>query len=224
MTSFWITGTDTDVGKTIVTTYMMRYFQSKGSTIPYKPVQSGITEYASDTKFYQSFSEIKLEEEHVNSYSFIEPASPHYAARLEQTVIEENKILDKIKHLQSIYEHVICEGAGGLFVPLNVEKSYHLLDLIQQSSLPVIVVARSTLGTINHTLLSIEALKARNISILGIVFNGYDGSSLEDDNITTIQQLTNLPFLVIPKLQNLSDLKELQIENTEEFFERLVKV
>ena len=83
---FWIVGTDTDIGKTLVTTYFMRYFQNKGeSVIPYKPVQPGIIvensrQYYGDISFYQSFSEGTLVEEHSNSYSFKEPASPHYAA------------------------------------------------------------------------------------------------------------------------------------------------
>ena len=83
---FWIVGTDTDIGKTLVTTYFMRYFQNKGeNVIPYKPVQTGIIvensrQYYGDISFYQSFSEGTLVEEHSNSYSFKEPASPHYAA------------------------------------------------------------------------------------------------------------------------------------------------
>ena len=83
---FWIVGTDTDIGKTLVTTYFMRYFQNKGeNVIPYKPVQPGIIvensrQYYGDISFYQSFSEGTLVEEHSNSYSFKEPASPHYAA------------------------------------------------------------------------------------------------------------------------------------------------
>ena len=83
---FSIVGTDTDIGKTLVTTYFMRYFQNKGeNVIPYKPVQTGIIiensrQYYGDISFYQSFSEGTLVEEHSNSYSFKEAASPHYAA------------------------------------------------------------------------------------------------------------------------------------------------
>ncbi|HZG70498.1 MAG TPA: dethiobiotin synthase, partial [Chondromyces sp.] len=179
---FWVAGTDTDVGKTLVTTYLMRYFQAKGKNVtPYKPVQTGIIsgeliEYYGDTEFYRSFSEKPLVEEHLNSYSFREPASPHYAAMLEGTVIEEEVILQHIKQLKSLYDYVICEGAGGLYVPLNEQRNYHFLHLIQQSQLPVVLVARTKLGTINHTLLSVEVLKMNGIPIAGIVFNGFEGT------------------------------------------------
>jgi dethiobiotin synthetase len=226
---FWIAGTDTDIGKTLVTTYFMRYFQAKGEKVtPYKPVQTGLIvenskQYYGDTEFYQSFSAEPLAAEHLNSYSFKEPASPHYAARLEGTVIEEEVILQHIEQLKSLYDCVICEGAGGLYVPLNEQRSYHFLDLMKQSGLPVVLVARTALGTINHTLLSLEALKRNGIPIAGIVFNAYEGSELERNNIETIGSITSLPSLVIPKLKNLSDLKNLSIENPE-FFEGLLRI
>ena len=226
---FWIVGTDTDIGKTLVTTYFMRYFQNKGeNVIPYKPVQTGIIventkQYYGDTSFYQSFSEGTLVEEHLNSYSFKEPASPHYAAMLEGKEIKEEIILQHINRLKTIYNYVICEGAGGLYVPLNEQRNYHFLHLIQQSQLPVVLVARPTLGTINHTILSLEALKMKDIPIVGIVFNAFEGTEIEKDNIRTIEQITNLPSLVIPKLKNLVDLKKLQVEKTE-FLERLLSI
>lgn len=226
---FWIVGTDTGIGKTLVTTYFMRYFQNKGdNVIPYKPVQTGIIvesskQYYGDTSFYQSYSECTLVEEHTNSYSFKEPASPHYAARLEGKEIQEEVILQHIKQLKKIYDSVICEGAGGLYVPLNEQRNYHFLDLIQQSQLPVVLVTRTTLGTINHTLLSLEALKMRDIPVAGIVFNAFEGTEIEKDNIKTIDQMANLPLVVIPKLTNLLDLKKLQVENTE-FLERLISL
>lgn len=226
---FWIVGTDTDVGKTLVTTYFMRYFQTKGeNVVPYKPVQTGIMvensqQFYGDTAFYQSFSETTLVEEHLNSYSFKEPASPHYAAMLEGKEIQEEVILQHINQLKSIYDYVICEGAGGLYVPLNEQRNYHFLHLIQQSKLPVVLVARTKIGTINHTLLSIEALKMKDIPIVGIVFNAFEGTEIEIDNIKTIEQITNLPSFVIPKLKNLADLKKLQVEKLE-FLERLLRI
>ena len=81
----------------------------------------------------------------MNSYSFKEPASPHYAAMLEGKEIQEGVILQHIKQLKSFYDYVICEGAGGLFVPLNEQSNYHFLDLIEQSKLPVVLVARTNI-------------------------------------------------------------------------------
>lgn len=224
---FWIAGTDTNVGKTLVTTYFMRYFQSKGKTvIPYKPVQTGLiaensTSYYSDTTFYQSFSKEHLVEEHLNSYSFKEPASPHYAALLEGTVIEREIVLRHIQQLKTRYDYVICEGAGGLYVPLDEQQNYHFIHLIKDSRLPVVLVTRTTLGTINHTLLSLEALKSSGIPIAGIVFNAFEGTHLEMDNIRTIQHITDLPSITIPKLKGPSDLKNISIEDIP-FFERLL--
>ncbi|NWQ41861.1 dethiobiotin synthase [Bacillus sp. EB106-08-02-XG196] len=226
---FWIVGTDTDVGKTLVTAYFMRYFQTKGvKAIPYKPIQTGIMventkHFYGDTEFYKSFSEEVLVEEHLNSYSFKKPASPHYAAMLEGAVIDEAVILQHITKLMTMYDHVICEGAGGLYVPLNEQGNYHFLKLIKQSQLPVVLVTRTKLGTINHTFLSLEALKIWEIPIVGIVFNGDEGTELEKNNIRTIQQNTDLPTLVIPKLDVLSDLKNIQLPNTD-FLERLSSI
>lgn len=226
---FWIAGTDTDIGKTLVTTYFMWHFQTRGaSVLPYKPVQTGImttnpNKLNGDTEFYQSFSEQIFVKEHLNSYSFKEPASPHYAAKLEGSSVKEEIILQHIEQMKLMYDHVICEGAGGLYVPLNEQRNYHFIHLIKQSQLPVILVARTKLGTINHTLLSLEALKMSGIPIIGIVFNAFEGTDLEIDNIRTIQQITGLPSLVIPRLKDLSELKNLDIANTE-FYERLAMI
>jgi len=228
-TCFWIVGTDTDVGKTVVTTYLMRHFQTKGDVIPYKPVQTGIieeegTSYYGDTHFYQSFSEKELKERDINSYSFKIPASPHYAARLEGATIDEKHILQHIERLKAQYDYVICEGAGGLFVPLDEKRDYYFCHLIKETQMPVVLVTRTVLGTINHTLLTVEALREKGIPIAGIVCNAFEGTELEEDNIKTIRQTTGLPLLLIPKLQNIVDLKELQLEDTDEFFERLRSV
>ena len=223
---FWVVGTDTDVGKTIVTTTLMRYFQTKGEVLPYKPVQTGLIEegdikYYGDTQFYQSFIEMELDEQNINSYSFKEPASPHYAARLEGASIDEKRILQHIERLKSQYDYVICEGAGGLYVPLDEKRNYYFHHLIKETQMPVVLVTRTTLGTINHTLLTIEALRAKGIPIAGIVCNAFEGTELEVDNVTTIRQATGLPLILIPKLQNMADLKELHLEDANEFFERL---
>ncbi|WP_281730485.1 dethiobiotin synthase [Metabacillus endolithicus] len=160
-----------------------------------------------------------LVKEHLNTYSFKEPASPHYAARLENAVIDERVILQQIDKLKAIYQYIICEGAGGLYVPLN--EDFHFLKLIEQSRLPVILVARSSLGTINHTLLSIEALTNRNIQIRGIIFNRFTNTKLEIENIRTINKMTSIPSMIIPQLKNLADLKELEMNNIDELFERV---
>ncbi|RSK24675.1 dethiobiotin synthase [Bhargavaea beijingensis] len=210
---FWVIGTDTNVGKTFVTTWLMRYFQSKGTAIPYKPVQTGMiddgTPYYGDTYFYRQFSQTELDGRQVNTYSFPTPASPHYAARLEGQTIEGERILRQIKRLTSRYDHVICEGAGGLYVPLDEKRGYCFQHLVKDSKLPVVLVTRTSLGTINHTLLTVEALRACGIPIIGIVFNGFEGTELEKDNRATICRLTGLHSVTLPKLSEARELEKL---------------
>lgn len=224
---FWVTGVDTDVGKTLVTTYFLRYFQEQGErAVPYKPIQTGMVieesrSYYSDTEFYKSNSKTFLVEEHLNTYSFKEPASPHYAAMLEGADIDKDVVLQHMAFLKTKYDCVICEGAGGLYVPLDEQRNYYFLDLIEESQLPVVLVARTTLGTINHTLLSLEALKMRGIPIGGIVFNRFKGTQLELSNIETIRRDTGLPAITIPELNKTTGIAELQT-NLGQFFERLM--
>ena len=195
-------------------------------TVPFKPVETGVTdEYSktgpSDTEYYQSVSLAPLVTEHLNTYSFKEPASPHYAAMLEGRVVDKKEILAHLAFLKTVYDCVICEGAGGLYVPLTEHEFF--LDLMDESGLPVVLVARAKLGTINHTLLSLEALKARNIAVAGIVFNRYQGTELENSNIETIRRHADLPVLVIPEVKELSELHRLEIDEND-FFERLMKL
>lgn len=200
---FWVVGTDTDVGKTFVTTLLMRYFQRQGCRVaPYKPIQTGEIErdgkrYYSDTMSYLQFSLHTLTQT-LNTYSFSLAASPHYAAEIEGKCIQEELILQTIEKLKKQYDGIICEGAGGLYVPLHSDTTFTLLDVIQQSNLPVVLVAHTKLGTINHTLLSIEALKVRGIEVLGIVFNQFGRTALERNNVETVRRfVTDIPFFMV---------------------------
>jgi dethiobiotin synthetase len=219
---FWVVGTDTDVGKTFITILFMRHLQMQGhKVIPYKPVQTGEVEnkdhyYYHDTTSYLEYSLQPLAENALNTYSFRIPASPHYAAELEGETIKEAKLLRAIDQLKLDYDTVICEGAGGLYVPLHSDTTVTLLDVIQQSALPVILVANTKLGTINHTLLSVKALKARNIDLLGIVFNQFEQSALEKNNIDTIRRFTTVPSVIIEANRTIESFDD------ESVFERLM--
>lgn len=203
MKHFWVVGTDTDVGKTFVTTLFLRELQKNGHAVtPYKPVQTGLvadTEqgHYQDTSSYKDYSLYSLDNDSLSTYSFPIAASPHYAAELAGQQIDENLLLQTIEHLKTKFETVICEGAGGLYVPLHSSTTRTLLDVVEQSELPVVLVASTKLGTINHTLLSIEALHARGISVQGIVFNQFNQTPLEQNNIDTIRRFTGLPSVVI---------------------------
>lgn len=222
MQHFWVVGTDTDVGKTFITTVFMRHLQMQGHrVIPYKPVQTGEVMdkgryYYQDTTSYLEYSLHPLAQEALNTYSFSTPASPHFSAELEGETIKEDRLLKAIEKLKLEYDTVICEGAGGLYVPLHSDTTLTLLDVIQQSALPVILVAHTKLGTINHTLLSVNALKARNIELLGIVFNKFEQSALEKNNIDTIRRFTAVPYVVIEANRTIESFDD------ESVFERLL--
>lgn len=228
MPHFWVVGTDTDIGKTCVTTMLMRQLQAQGLLVtPYKPVQTGeVIEngdaYYVDTAMYKTYSLQPLEQSNINLYSFKEPASPHFAAQLEEQQIDTSRIHQQLEHLQQAYDVVICEGAGGIFVPLNANGKETLLDVIAESQLPVVVVTRTKLGTINHTLLTLETLQSRGIEVLGIVFNGDTGTAMERNNIETILQHCPKPYAIIPQYENISEVIDHSITHTS-LFEGLYK-
>jgi len=178
----FITGTDTDVGKTLVSSWLCLHSDYKY----FKPIQTGNTE-ETDTEKVKKLGILTHEE----IYSYKEPLSPHLAARLENDEINmQNIILPKENDL-------IVEGAGGVLVPIN--KSHLMVDLMCKFSLPIILVARSALGTINHTLLSIEALRARKLNILGVILNG----PINIENAKAIEFYGNIKILAqIPKLES----------------------
>lgn len=161
MNSYFITGTDTGVGKTLacaVLTYVLK-------ACYWKPIQSGIEDSASDTQTVQQLTELSADHFLNPAYQFKASLSPDQAAAKEGVTID----IDQIQ-LPSTTKPLVVEGAGGIYVPIN--NNHCMLDLIQKLALPVIIVARGTLGTINHTLLTIEGLRQNKMAIHGIIFNG----------------------------------------------------
>jgi len=160
MTGYFVTGTDTDVGKTVVCSWLMLALDGEY----WKPVQAGL-DGETDEDTVRRLTGLPDERFHDSSYRLKAALSPHEAARREGIDIDIDRITLP-RHRRSL----IVEGAGGLLVPLNGES--FVVSLIAKLGLPVILVARSQIGTINHTLLSLEALRARQIEIAGIVING----------------------------------------------------
>lgn len=161
----FITGIGTDVGKTIASAIITEALQADY----WKPIQAGDLNQSDSHKISNYISNSKTIV-HPNSYALNTPASPHYAASLDNLVIDIKKIKEP-----KTQNHLVVEGAGGILVPLNDKDT--IADLIQPDY-KVIVVSRHYLGSINHTLMTIEALTSRKISIAGILFNG-------DENIST---------------------------------------
>jgi dethiobiotin synthetase len=162
----FITGISTDVGKTIASSIIVESLQADY----WKPIQAGDLDN-SDSHKIKSYISNKKTFVHENSYKLNTPASPHYAAEMDGISID----LKKIKEPQT-KNHLVIEGAGGIFVPINDTDC--IIDLIQ-TDYKVIVVSRHYLGSINHTLLTIESLKNRKINIAGIIFSGQENKSSE---------------------------------------------
>ena len=163
----FITGISTDVGKTIASAIITESLQADY----WKPIQAGDLDH-SDSHKIEAFISNKKTVIHPNSYKLNTPASPHLAAQIDGITIDINKITEP-----NTKNHLVIEGAGGVFVPLN--ETDCVIDLIKKDY-KTIVVSRHYLGSINHTLLTIEALKNRNITIVGIIFNGEENKSTEE--------------------------------------------
>jgi dethiobiotin synthase len=157
----FVTGTDTGIGKTVVAACLARAWQAGY----WKPVQTGAATGDDDTATVAALADLPAERILVPAYVLQAPLSPHAAAELEGTRIS----MDAIAPPETPHPLVV-EGAGGLYVPLN-ERDF-MIDLMARLALPVLLVARSTLGTINHTLLSLAALRARALPIAGVVLRG----------------------------------------------------
>jgi dethiobiotin synthetase len=182
----FITGISTDVGKTIASAIITEALQADY----WKPIQAGDLEN-SDTQKVKNYVANTKSVFHDNAYALKTPASPHYAASLDKVEISLSEIIEpKTKN------HLVIEGAGGVLVPLN--NIHCVIDLIQPDY-EVIVVSRHYLGSINHTLLTIEALKASNLNIKGIVFSGDTNAPtesiiLEKTNLKCIGRIENEPY------------------------------
>lgn len=156
----FITGIGTNVGKTYVSAHLVETIQADY----WKPIQSGDLD-SSDTMKVKSMVKNPISVFHPEAYQLTQPFSPHKAAELDGIVIDPKQIV-----LPKTQNQLIVEGAGGLMVPLN--NDFLMIDLIQQLQAEVVLVVMHYLGSINHTLLSIEMLKSRNLTIDRIIFNG----------------------------------------------------
>lgn len=216
MSGILITGTDTGVGKTVIAGYLARYMLNKGhAVITQKWVESGCSkDFPSDIAEHlkamdRDKSYVKDFIDLVSPYRFKFPGSPHLAARMESKKIDSRKIIKSFKTLEQRFDFVIVEGSGGLMVPLD--RRTLLIDIAQEAGLPVLVIAQNKLGAINHTLLTVEALRARKMNIIGIVFNNprKEDAVIIKDNPRIIAELTKENILgVLPWIEKPEKLYE----------------
>ena len=201
---FVICGTDTDIGKTLISSFFVRGLNS----FYWKPIQSGI-ESETDSKTVERLAKVNKERIINEAYIFTKPVSPHWAAEIDKKTIDFNKL-----HIPKVNSSLIIETAGGLMVPIT--RNFLQIDQIKNWNLPVILVCKSSLGTLNHSLLSIEALQKRNINILGLVING----DKHLDNPKTLFEFSRLPIIAeFPYIEKIDTTnldimwKELNIKN-----------
>lgn len=208
MNAIFIAGTDTGVGKTLVTGLLAWYFISKGrSVVTQKWVATGNID---DIRTHSKITGLASTENRglIVPYSFKFAASPHLAARFQRKVIDKEKIKKSFLTLSNRYDFVIVEGTGGVLVPIS-RKSL-LIDIVKDLRIPALLVVHNKLGAINHTLLSIEALKIRRIPVIGMVFNNLSKAKkvILGDNQRIIEEISGVAVLgELPRSNNIEMLK-----------------
>lgn len=199
MKGFFVTGTGTGVGKTVVTALLVHGMRREGlDVVPAKPIQTGAEPdergIIKSPDLEWIFEATGLEP-NPGEYPLMapcvyrHPCSPHLAARLEKRPTQPNAIIEAIEELASLHEYLVVEGAGGILVPMDEEMM--MIDMADRLDLPVVIAAHAGLGTINHTLLTLEVLKKRGLEIAGVILNEVEPVAPEDryiveDNIRAI--------------------------------------
>ena len=200
MNAIFVAGTDTNVGKTHVCGLLLGFLLKEGIKAGYqKWAATGPESPPADLRNCLRMAGLPLVPELAGSqvvYHFELPASPHLAAEREGKVVEPELIRKKYQEMLGLHELLVVEGVGGLMVPLR--RDLLLIDLLEELKIPTLLVARSGLGTINHTLLSLAALRHRDIPVLGVVFSeatpGED-ALLVEDNMRTIAEMGRIAVL-----------------------------
>jgi dethiobiotin synthase len=225
MNSFFITGTGTEVGKTIVTAGILRYLRTRDiNAVSMKPIQTGAEHQdgkisSPDLKIHLEAAEYIPTNEQIETMSpyLYEPAcSPHLAGRMSNRYPDLSHIHNNFMDLAENNDLILVEGAGGIFAPIN--ESQTMLDLMKLLRLPIILVAHRGLGTINHTLLSIESLRAANLELAGVVLNeteDVESDFIKEDNPAAIEHFGKIN--IIGNVNYLSGLKNNPKQSWEEF-------
>lgn len=189
---FFVSGIDTDIGKSFATGYFAKQWNEQGfRTITQKLIQTGNTEISEDIVCHRQIMGCGLLDEDVQKMTMPEifsyPASPHLATRLDGREIDFNKIQHATHQLAERYDRVLIEGAGGLMVPLT--ENLLMIDYIKQHNYPLILVTSGRLGSINHTLLSLAVIQHYGISLHAVAFNHKDNAKDEVIANDTIRYL-----------------------------------
>lgn len=196
----FITATGTDIGKTYVSALIIKKMREQGYNCGYlKPVLSGVVEkdgklVESDSNYVINTAKIPISADDCVTYWWKEAVSPHLAAKRAGGVnISTNKIKRHFEELQTKFDYILIEGAGGITCPLRLDNNekYLMKDLIKELGVNIIIVADGGLGTINSILLTVEYAKQNNIPIEGIILNNYEADNfMHQDNLKQVEYLT----------------------------------
>ena len=191
MRGVFVAGTDTGVGKTILAAAICAALAARGEKVAaFKPAVTGVDEpppegWARDHELLASVASAGQTAEDVSPYRYGPPLSPHYAAELAGEQLEPNELLAKARDAANAADALVCEGVGGLLVPLT--SGYLIRDLALDLDLPLVVAARPGLGTINHTLLTIEAARSAGLDVRGVVMTPWSDDAMAESNRRTVE-------------------------------------
>jgi dethiobiotin synthetase len=199
----FVTGTGTEVGKTVVAAAIARTFAAVGSVAVFKPAVSGLDDYPPglpDHELLRLASGSSQSDEEIAPYRYGPPVSPHLAAELAGEAIDPERLLAVAGAAAERADSLVCEGVGGLLVPLT--PTYLVRDLAVALGHPLVVVAPPGLGTINYTLLTIEAARGAGLAVAAVVLTPWpaEPSPMERSNRETIEALGHVPVLTLPRL------------------------
>ncbi len=211
----FITGTDTGVGKTLIAGAIAKILSQSGKKVGvFKPVATGCRKtkaglVSEDAEFLKRCTNIELGLEVINPVKFEIPAAPFVCEKAENRKTDLKKIADAYKKICQKSDFVIVEGIGGIRVPITAQ--IDVLKLAKAFKLPVIIVARSKLGTITHTLLTIDAVRQAGLSLAGVIINGYDEKTkdfAEKTNARIIEKLGEVKILAVVPFENETNIKK----------------
>jgi dethiobiotin synthetase len=203
----FVTGTDTEVGKTLVACALIHAYRRAGMRVaPMKPVAAGCYQTPDgwkneDVEALRAAAEIDAPLDEINPYRFVEPIAPHIAASHAEISIDLAVIRERFDALSRRADAVVVEGAGGFLVPLNEREDFG--DLARALALPVVLTVGMRLGCINHALLTQEAILARGLPLVGWVANRIEPAmSVFDENLDTLKRGLQAPLLgIVPRME-----------------------
>jgi dethiobiotin synthetase len=198
----FVTGTSTEVGKTVVAAAIARTLAAEGKRVAvFKPAVTGLEEEGeTDHALLRRASGSDQSDEKIAPYRYGPPASPHLAAALAGEEIDPERLRQAARDAAEGADVIVCEGVGGLLVPLS--PAYLVRDLAADLGYPLVIVASPDLGTINHTLLTIESARAAGLEVAAVVLNPWPEkpTEIERSNRETIATLGNAPVMTLPHL------------------------